>query len=125
MGTKTENSEVFNESQYTQTLEEASSAFKKLFATIIRLRSPGGCPWDIKQTPLTMRSDLIEECFEAADAIRAQDEMHVKEELGDVFLNTAMISFMYEQQGSFSLAGVLTDINEKIIRRHPHVFPRI
>lgn len=123
MGTKTENSEIFSESQYTQTLEEASSAFKKLFATIIRLRSPGGCPWDIKQTPLTMRSDLIEECFEAADAIRAQDEPHVKEELGDVFLNTAMISFMYEQQGNFSLAGVLTDINEKIIRRHPHVFP--
>lgn len=113
----------FNELQYQITLDEAADALKELYKTIIRLRSPGGCPWDIKQTPLTMRSDLIEECFEAVDAINQDDTEHVKEELGDVFLNTAMISFMYEQQGSFSLAEVLADINEKIIRRHPHVFP--
>lgn len=118
-----ENPEVFNESAYNETLSAAAAAFKKLYSTIIRLRSPGGCPWDIKQTPLTMRSDLIEECFEAVDAINQHDDLHVKEELGDVFLNTAMISFMYEQQGCFSLASVLADINDKIIRRHPHVFP--
>ncbi len=121
METKTE--PIFDESQYFETLEESSAAFKKLYSTIIRLRSPGGCPWDIKQTPLTMRSDLIEECFEAVDAISVQDDEHVKEELGDVFLNTSMISFMYEQAGTFTLADVLTDINDKIIRRHPHVFP--
>ncbi len=120
---KTSAIETYNEDDYRKTLEEAAASFKKLYSTIIRLRSPGGCPWDIKKTPLTMRSDLIEECFEAVDAIRENDDVHVKEELGDVFLNTAMISFMYEQDGAFTLGGVLNDINEKIIRRHPHVFP--
>lgn len=105
------------------TTHDTSESFRNLFETIITLRSPGGCPWDIKQSPLTMRSDLIEECFEAVDAITQNDGEHAKEELGDVFLNATMISYMYEQVGDFTLRDVLLEINEKIIRRHPHVFP--
>jgi tetrapyrrole methylase family protein/MazG family protein len=71
-----------------------------------------------------MRRDLIEETFEAVDAISQNDDAHAKEELGDVFLNTAMISYMYEQQGSFKVAEVLTELADKLIRRHPHVFPQ-
>ena len=70
-----------------------------------------------------MRRDLIEETFEAVDAITQEDPFHAKEELGDVMLNATMISYMYEQKGDFSVAEVLNDLAEKLIRRHPHVFP--
>ena len=93
-----------------------------MYEIIGRLRAPDGCPWDREQTPETMRSDLVEECFEAVDAINQKDTLHVKEELGDVMLNASMIAYMYEQAGGFSLASVLNEVSEKIVRRHPHVF---
>ena len=70
------------------------SGFERLYNIVKRLRGPGGCPWDIKQTPLTMREDLLEECYEAVEAISQEDFPHTCEELGDVFLNTLMISYM-------------------------------
>lgn len=103
--------------------QETEKAFGRLYSIIKRLRAPDGCPWDREQTPLTMRSDLIEETFEAVDAISQNDAPHVKEELGDVFLNTAMIAYMNEQLGNFTAAEALNDVSDKIIRRHPHVFP--
>ena len=106
----------------TKTIQTAGRAFEDFFSAVIRLRSPGGCPWDLEQTPASMRSDLIEECFEAIDAINEGESDHVKEELGDVLLNTVLISFMYEQNGDFSVADVIDEVREKIVRRHPHVF---
>lgn len=103
----------------TQTQE----AYKRLFETIKILRAPGGCPWDRDQTPLSMRRDLIEEAFEAVDAITQEDASHACEELGDVMLNATMIAYMYEQAGAFSVAKSLNDLTDKLIRRHPHVFP--
>lgn len=102
--------------------EKASLGFEKLYAVVEKLRCPEGCPWDREQTPTSMRSDLIEECFETVDAISQNDSFHAKEELGDVFLNAAMISYMYEQNGDFTVASVLDEVVEKIIRRHPHVW---
>ena len=102
--------------------EKTVNAFGHFFKVIKTLRAPGGCPWDREQTPLSMRCDLIEETFEAVDAITAQDAAHSKEELGDVLLNTVMISYMNEQNGSFSVADMLEEVSEKLIRRHPHVF---
>ena len=97
-------------------------AFQRFFDVVVRLRSPGGCPWDLEQTPLSLRGDLIEETYECIEAIDENDPAHVKEELGDIFLLVAMIAYMHEQEGFFSAADMLDAISEKLIRRHPHVF---
>jgi len=107
-----------------ESTEKTTEAFKYFFETIQTLRAKGGCPWDRDQTPLSMRRDLIEEAFEAVDAISLQDAAHAKEELGDVLLNATMISYMYEQNGDFKTAEVLNELADKLIRRHPHVFPQ-
>lgn len=102
---------------------EAEKAFGRLYDIVKTLRAPGGCPWDRAQTPETMRTDLVEEAFEAVDAINEKKPEHVCEEMGDVFLNATMISYMYEQNGDFKLARSLNEVSDKIIRRHPHVWP--
>jgi len=99
-----------------------NEAFQKMFDLVVRLRGPGGCPWDIEQTPLTLRGDLIEETYECVEAIDEQNPLHVKEELGDLFLLVTMLAYMYEQDGRFTVTDVLQELSEKIIRRHPHVF---
>lgn len=104
-------------------MEKTVQAFERFLETIKTLRSPGGCPWDKDQTPLSMRQALIEETFEAVDAISAKDSFHAKEELGDVLLNTMMISLMYEQAGDFKIADSINELSDKLIRRHPHVWP--
>ena len=104
--------------------DKTAAAYKRLYETIRTLRAPGGCPWDREQTPLTMRRDLIEETFEAVDAVSTGDAAHAKEELGDVILNASMIAYMYEQQNDFSVAEALNELTDKLIRRHPHVFPQ-
>jgi len=102
-----------------------NEAFQKLYEIVVRLRGPGGCPWDIEQTPLTLRSDLIEETYECVEAIDEQNPPHVKEELGDLFLLVTMLSYMHEQEGHFTVTEVLQGLSEKLIRRHPHVFEHI
>ncbi len=101
----------------------AGTAFIRLYQTLKALRAPGGCPWDREQTAQTMRSDLLEETCECIDAISQNDAPHVMEELGDVYLNNTMISYMYAQDDAFEVADVLNDVAAKIVRRHPHVFP--
>ena len=106
---------------------KTAAAFCRLYELIRILRAPGGCPWDREQTPLTMRRDLIEEVFEAVDAISSCDAAHAKEELGDVFLNTTMMSYMFRQEldkggEGWTLEEELNELVEKLIRRHPHVF---
>jgi len=99
-----------------------AAAYHRLYEIIRILRAQNGCPWDRAQTPLSMRQNIIEETFEAVDAISVGDVMHVREELGDVFLNATMIAYMFEQSGDFSLADTINELSEKLIRRHPHVF---
>ena len=112
------------DTQNDTSAEKTAAAYKRLYETIKTLRAPGGCPWDREQTPLTMRRDLIEETFEAVDAVSSGDAAHAKEELGDVMLNASMIAYMYEQQNDFSVAEALNELTDKLIRRHPHVFPQ-
>jgi len=102
--------------------EDLEGAFKRLYDVVVKLRSPEGCPWDLEQTPLSLRGDLIEETYECIEAIDEQDPDHVREELGDIFLLVTMLAYMYEQEGAFSVADALEGISEKLIRRHPHVF---
>lgn len=97
-------------------------AFSRLYGIIARLRGPGGCPWDIEQSPASLRETLIEESYETVEAITDGDTPHVREELGDVFLNVTMLAYMYEQAGDFLVRDSLDDVAEKLVRRHPHVF---
>ena len=101
---------------------ETANSFKALYDVIVRLRGPEGCPWDREQTPATLRSDLTEEVFECIEAIDEKNPGHIAEELGDVFLLITMLSYMHEEEGTFTVADVLDGITEKLIRRHPHVF---
>jgi tetrapyrrole methylase family protein/MazG family protein len=98
------------------------SAFDRLCGIVARLRGPGGCPWDREQSPSTLRGDLIEETYECVEAIDEKEASHIKEELGDLFLLVTMISYMHEEAGAFSVADVLNNVSEKLLRRHPHVF---
>jgi len=99
-----------------------NEAFQELYGVVVRLRGPGGCPWDREQTPLSLRGDLIEETYECIEAIDKGESGHIKEELGDLFLLVTMMAYMHEQQELFSVADVLEALSEKLIRRHPHVF---
>jgi len=99
-----------------------AESFKALYDIVAKLRSPGGCPWDREQTPSTLREALIEETFECLEAIDEKDPTHIAEELGDLFLVVTMLGYIYEEEGNFSVAASLANVNEKLIRRHPHVF---
>ena len=100
----------------------ANKTFGEFLGIISTLRSPDGCPWDKEQTPLSLRGHLIEESYEAVEAIDENDPPHVREELGDVLLLIAMLSQMYAESGDFNISEVIDEVSAKLIRRHPHVF---
>ncbi|WP_028579181.1 MazG nucleotide pyrophosphohydrolase domain-containing protein [Desulfogranum japonicum] len=93
-----------------------------LLATIATLRGEQGCPWDKKQTPQSLKKYLLEECRELAEAIDNDDQGNICEEIGDMYFILGMLSTMYAEAGIFPLDMPLKKINEKMIRRHPHVF---
>jgi MazG family protein len=95
---------------------------QELLATIARLRAPDGCPWDREQTAASMAPHLLEEAFEAADALRRGDAAASVEELGDVLVNVAMISQIAYEGGGSSCDQVAAAAAAKLVRRHPHVF---
>lgn len=96
---------------------------QRLNNIITALRNPqSGCPWDQKQTPETMKTYLLEECYETADAIDNGEAAAVREEMGDLFFQLVFISQLYEDQHAFSLTEVISGIADKMVHRHPHVF---
>jgi ATP diphosphatase len=89
-----------------------------------RLRDPdGGCPWDLAQDFTTIASSTIEEAYELVDAIFANDKAQIKEELGDVLFQVVFYSQLGKEESAFSLEDVIDYLCQKLIRRHPHVFP--
>ena len=95
----------------------------RLLAIMARLRDRAyGCPWDIEQTFATIAPYTIEEAYEVADAIERGDLKDLKEELGDLLLQVVFHARMAEEQGAFDFADVARAINDKMVRRHPHVF---
>lgn len=100
----------------------ALPGLQHLIDTVARLRAPDGCPWDREQTAATMAPHLLEEAYEASDAIRGARTDAVQEELGDVLVNVAMISQIESEGGRFDLEQVAARAAEKLVRRHPHVF---
>lgn len=87
-----------------------------------RLRAPNGCPWDRKQTHVSLRGTVIEEAYEVAAAVDEGDPDHLAEELGDLLLHVAMQAQIAEEAGDFSIGDVYDHVNRKLVRRHPHVF---
>lgn len=96
--------------------------FGKLREIVERLRSPGGCPWDQAQTHRSIRKNLIEETCEVLDALDRDEPLELQEEMGDLMLQIMLHSQMEAEIGQFTVHDVLQSINEKLIRRHPHVF---
>ena len=97
--------------------------FNTFVDTIAQLRAPvGGCPWNCAQTHKSIASNMIEEAYEAVDCIEKDDAAHLREELGDVLLQVVLQSQIAADAGEFTIDDVCRDINDKMVRRHPHVF---
>lgn len=94
----------------------------KLVDLIGVLRSDNGCPWDREQTHATLRPNMLEEAYEAVDAINSGDMKHLKEELGDVLLQVILHSQIASEEEAFDIEDVAKGLHDKIIHRHPHVF---
>ena len=93
------------------------------FLEMVRLlRSPGGCPWDREQTHASIRRNFLEETYEALDAIDRDDPADMREELGDVLLQTVFHAQMETERGRFTMADVVDAVAKKLVYRHPHVF---
>lgn len=99
--------------------------FKELVEVIARLRAKDGCQWDREQTHSTLRPNMIEEAYEAVDAIDDNDLKHLQEELGDVLLQVLLHSQIATEEGAFSIEDVSRELKEKLIHRHPHVFGNV
>jgi tetrapyrrole methylase family protein / MazG family protein len=102
--------------------EELSLAFVDFYRIIKTLRGPVGCPWDRKQTSKSLAPNLIEESYELVEAIDNNDTANIREEIGDIFLVAGMIAQINAEQNNFTLSEVLSEVSDKLIRRHPHVF---
>jgi len=98
------------------------SEFSAFVDTIATLRAPGGCPWDQEQTHASIARNMLEEAYEAVDAIEQGDVVHLREELGDVLLQVVLQAQIAADNGEFTIDDVCRDVNTKIVRRHPHVF---
>ena len=98
------------------------SAIDDLRETMARLRAPDGCPWDREQTHQSLCEPLIDETAELLDTIDREDMEHMCEELGDVLLQVVFHAQMAEESGHFNFDDVARGINDKLVRRHPHVF---
>ncbi len=96
--------------------------FEGLLEIMARLRAPGGCPWDREQTLASLRPYLIEEAYEALDAIEREDWDHLPEELGDILLQIVFQAQIGREAGLFTIDDIVDAITQKLIRRHPHVF---
>jgi len=102
--------------------QQSTSNFAKLCEIVAKLRAPGGCPWDREQTHESLLPATIEEAYEVAEAARARNDAHFREELGDLLLLVVMHAEIAREAGGFNIDNVIAEITEKLVRRHPHVF---
>lgn len=98
------------------------SAIEDLLDTMARLRAPNGCPWDQEQDHQSIAECLVDECSELLETIDNLDMDHMKEELGDVLLQVVFHSQLAKESEHFDFEAVAREVNDKLIRRHPHVF---
>lgn len=105
--------------------EATLQKFWELVEVVARLRSPTGCPWDREQTLASIRPYTLEETFEVLEAIDADDNTAIQEELGDLLLQVLLYAQIAQDEGRFALPAVLEELCDKLIRRHPHVFGEV
>ncbi len=101
---------------------EPGSSFEDFQEVIARLRAPDGCPWDREQTHLSLRRHLLEETYEALEALDNEDPAKMSEEFGDLLLQIVLHAQIASEAGEFNMIDVVRSIHHKIVRRHPHVF---
>ena len=101
---------------------ETHPQFDRLVRTVWRLRQPDGCPWDKEQTHRSLAKHMVEEAYEAAEAMRQGDAGHIREELGDVLEQVLLNAQIADDARAFDIDDVCRELNEKLVRRHPHVF---
>ena len=105
------------------TLFHPMSDLSRLLEIMAALRTPGtGCPWDLQQDFASIAPYTIEEAYEVADAVARGDLADLREELGDLLLQVVFHARMAQEQGAFDFADVVRGLNDKLVRRHPHVF---
>ena len=104
---------------------KTESALNDLLAVMARLRSPQGCPWDRQQDHMSLRFQAVEEVYELIDAIEADDDQEMAEELGDLLLQVVFHCQLAGERGAFDFQQVARRITEKLVRRHPHVFANL
>ncbi len=102
--------------------KEPARQIERLKAIMQRLRGQGGCPWDAEQTHESIVGEMIEEAYEAVDCIQQRDWTHLREELGDVLLQVVFHAQIAQEDGLYTLEDIACDLNDKLVRRHPHVF---
>ena len=103
-------------------MSSSGDKFQQLVSIMARLRAPGGCPWDREQTFDTIKPYTLEETYEVLDAIDRRDWDGLAEELGDFILQAVFYAQMASEEGRFTIDDSLDAINQKLVRRHPHVF---
>ena len=103
-------------------LPQNLNQFAALVDIVAKLRAPDGCPWDRKQTHASIRGNLLEECYEVLHSLDEGDSEKLCEELGDLLMQVALHSQIAAEAGEFEVGDVISSINGKLIRRHPHVF---
>ena len=101
---------------------DVGKKFEELVEIVEKLRAPDGCPWDREQTNQSLLPYFIEEVYELIESVDEENWDTVKEELGDLLLHMVFQASIGEDEGKFKLADSLTNVNEKLVRRHPHVF---
>lgn len=101
---------------------DEGAKFVKLVSIIRKLREPGGCPWDQAQDEKSLRKYFLEEAYEVLDALHQEDSRALKEELGDMLMEIVFLARVFEEKKKFSIGDALDSINEKMVKRHPHVF---
>lgn len=106
---------------YLPSLGEGTS-FESFAEIVAHLRAPNGCPWDREQTHQTLRTHLLEEAYETLSAMDTNDSESMREEFGDLFLQILLNSQIASEANEFTITNVIKNINDKLIRRHPHVF---
>ena len=110
---------IINIAQRIKSIEKDEESFQEIIA---HLRAPDGCPWDREQTHQTLRPNLLEEAFEALEAIDADDPEAMQEEFGDLLLQIVLHAQISSEYGEFTMSDIIQGIHTKLIHRHPHVF---
>ena len=106
-------------------MENPPASFYGLVDIVARLRSPGGCPWDREQTHESLKRNLLEESYEALEAIDDGDPAKIAEEMGDILVQTVFHAQIASEAGTFTIDDVVAGISDKLVRRHPHVFGEV